>query len=147
MPVVRNYPIYSGVVTKLDGFLGSFSVEWDLMNPIDPEMCTRCGACVEACPENAIDLSFQIDLDKCKSHRACVTACASIGAISFDRADRNRSAEFDLILDLRSAPSMRMSQTPQGYFAPGKDPLDQALAINQLLEMVGEFEKIGRAHV
>ena len=36
---------------------------------------------------------------------------------------------------------MRMSQTPQGYFAPGKDPLEQALAVNQLLEMVGEFEK------
>ena len=36
---------------------------------------------------------------------------------------------------------MRMSQTPQGYFAPGKDPLEQALAVNQLQEMVGEFEK------
>jgi len=36
---------------------------------------------------------------------------------------------------------MRMSQTPQGYFAPGKDPFAQALVINQLLEMVGEFEK------
>ena len=112
-----------------------------MQNPIDPEMCTRCGACVEACPENAIDLSFQIDLEKCKSHRACVTACASIGAISFDRSDRKRNAEFDLILDLRGDPKMRMSQTPQGYFAPGKDPLDQALVVNQLLEMVGEFEK------
>jgi len=46
-----------------------------------------------------------------------------------------------LILDLHSDPKMRMSQTPQGYFAPGKDPLDQALVVNQLLEMVGEFEK------
>jgi ferredoxin len=141
LPLVRNYPIYTGVVTKVDGFLGKFSVDWDLQNPIDPEMCTRCGACVEVCPENAIDLSFQIDLSKCKSHRDCVTACASIGAISFDRVDRKRNSEFDLILDLRTDPKMRMSQTPQGYFAPGKNPLDQALVVNQLLEMVGEFEK------
>ena len=141
LPLARQYPIYTGLVTKLDGYLGNFSVDWDLQNPIDPEMCTRCGACVEVCPENAIDLSFQIDLNKCKSHRACVTACASIGAISFDRMDRQRSVEFDLILDLRAEPKMRMSQTPKGYFAPGKDPLDQALVVNQLLEMVGEFEK------
>jgi ferredoxin len=141
LPLTRNYPIYSGAVTKLEGYLGKFSVDWELQNPIDPEMCTRCGACVEVCPENAIDASFQIALDKCKSHRACVTACASIGAISFDRVDRSRNAEFDLIFDLRADPKMRMSQTPQGYFAPGKDPLDQALIANQLLEMVGEFQK------
>ncbi|MBU3546982.1 4Fe-4S binding protein [Polynucleobacter sp. MWH-Jannik1A5] len=141
LPLNRSYPIYTGAVTKLDGYLGNFSVDWDLQNPIDPEMCTRCGACVEVCPEGAIDLSFQIDLNKCKSHRACVTACAGIGAISFDRKERKRNSEFDLILDLRTDPKMRMSQTPQGYFAPGNDPLDQALAVNQLTEMVGEFEK------
>ena len=141
LPLTRSYPIFTGAVTKLDGYLGNFSVNWDLQNPIDPEMCTRCGACVEACPESAIDLSFQIDLGKCKSHRDCVTACASIGAISFDRKERERNSEFDLILDLRVDPKMRMSQTPQGYFAPGVDPLEQALAVNQLSEMVGEFEK------
>ena len=141
LPLSRSYPIFTGVVSKLNGYLGNFSVDWDLQNPIDPEMCTRCGACVEVCPEGAIDLSFQIDLGKCKSHRECVTACASIGAISFDRKERGRNSEFDLILDLRADPKMRMSQTPQGYFAPGADPLDQALVVNQLLEMVGEFEK------
>jgi len=141
LPLSRSYPIFTGVVTKLDGYLGNFSVDWDLQNPIDPEMCTRCGACVEVCPEGAIDLSFQIDLSKCKSHRDCVTACAGIGAISFDRKEYGRNSEFDLILDLRTDPKMRMSQTPQGYFAPGADPLEQALAVNQISEMVGEFEK------
>jgi len=141
LPIARNYPIYTGNVTKLDGYLGNFSVEWDLQNPIDPEMCTRCGACVEVCPENAIDDSFQIDLNKCKSHRACITACASIGAISFDRIDRKRSSEFDLVMDLRADPKMPMSQTPQGYFSPGKDLLDQAFVASELLDLIGEFEK------
>lgn len=141
LPFVRNYPIYTGSVTKLDGYLGNFSVDWDLENPIDPEMCIRCGDCVEVCPENAIDDSFQIDLSKCKSHHACITACASIGAIVFDRAERQRSSEFDLVMDLRADPKMRMSQTPQGYFAPGKDPLNQAFVANELLGLIGEFEK------
>lgn len=141
LPIARNFPIYTGAVTKLEGYLGNFKVDWDLQNPIDPEMCTRCGACVEVCPSGAINDAFQIDLDKCKSHRECITACASIGAINFDRVELKRNAEFDLIMDLRIDPQMSMSQTPQGYFAPGKDPFEQALVANQLIGMVGEFEK------
>jgi len=128
-------------VTQLDGYLGQFKAKWDLKNPIDPEMCTRCGACVSVCPENAIDTSFQIDLNKCKSHRACVTACASIGAINFERTDQAREGEFDLILDLQEIPSIQISQKPQGYFAPGSDPFEQSMAASQLIGMVGEFEK------
>lgn len=141
LPIARHFPVYTGQVIKLDGYLGNFTVDWELQNPIDPEMCTRCGACVDVCPENAIDDSFQIDLDKCKSHRACEVACASIGAIQFDRAERKRSSEFDLMMDLRADPKMSMSQPPQGYFAPGKDPFEQALVANQLLGLIGEFEK------
>lgn len=141
LPVSRDYPIYSGQVSKVDGFLGNFTIDWELQNPIDPEMCTRCGACVAVCPENAIDDGFQIDLNRCKSHRACVSACASIGAINFSRTERARSAEFDLVMDLRADTQMRMSQTPQGYFAPGVDPFEQSLVATKLISMVGEFEK------
>ena len=141
LPTGRSYPVFTGKVTSLEGYLGRFIAKWELNNPIDPEMCTRCGACVAVCPENAIDLSFQVDLDKCKSHRACVTACAGIGAINFDRVERSREGEFDLILDLQTNPSIQISQKPQGYFAPGSDRFKQSMAASQLLGMVGEFEK------
>jgi ferredoxin len=46
-----------------------------------------------------------------------------------------------LVLDLSRVPLLRTHQLPQGYFAPGADPLEQALAAQKLAALVGEFEK------
>src|SRR5690606_35626644 len=96
----RLFPTYSGSDIRVSGWLGAFDVSWKQSNPIDLEVCTRCNACITVCPEDAIDLSYQIDMDKCKSHRDCMKACSAIGAIDFARADDERQASFDLILDL-----------------------------------------------
>ncbi len=141
LPAVRSYPVWSGRLLSVSGYLGAFEVSWEQTNPIDLEVCTRCNACVRACPEQAIDFSYQIDLAKCKSHRACVKACGDIGAIDFARAARARSERFDLVLDLGAEPAIKLKQPPQGYLAPGRDPLEQALAAGQLAQLVGEFEK------
>ena len=141
LPIERHYPVWSGKVTRVSGYLGAFEVAWTQDNPIDLEVCTRCNACVRACPEDAIDLAYQIDMDKCKGHRACVKACGSIGAIDFNRADTARSEKFDLILDLSREPVLKTPDLPQGYLAPGADPLEQALAAQKLPQFVGEFEK------
>ncbi len=141
LPAVRGYPLWSGRLKSVKGYLGAFEVAWEQANPIDLEVCTRCNACVNACPEQAIDFGYQIDLAKCKSHRACVKACGEVGAIDFSRAERARSERFDLVLDLCAEPSIRLAQPPQGYLAPGRDSLEQALAAGQLAQLVGEFEK------
>ena len=145
LPLERKYPVWSGRVTSLSGWLGAFEVQWRQENPIDLELCTRCNACLRACPESAIDFTYQIDLEKCKAHRECVKACGEIGAIDFERAASTspsaRNESFDLVLDLSREPALRTHELPQGYLAPGDDPLEQALAAHKLGALVGEFEK------
>jgi ferredoxin len=145
MPVERRYPVWSGKVTGISGWLGAFEVEWQQENAIDLELCTRCNACVQACPEGAIGFNYQVDMDKCKGHRACVKACGAVGAIDFARAAASSSASrkerFDMVLDLSRQPLIRLPDLPQGYAAPGADPLEQALAVPKLVALVGEFSK------
>jgi ferredoxin len=134
----RRYPVLTGQIQQLTGWLGAFDLKWTRNNPIDLDLCTRCNACLAACPEGAIGFDYQIDSALCKSHRACVTACGAAGAIDFSRQPEALSEAFDLVLDLRATPAFTQHALPQGYFRwDGQD----SSTLLQLRSLVGEFEK------
>ncbi|MDB5841808.1 MAG: iron-sulfur binding protein [Herminiimonas sp.] len=141
LPVERSFPTFSGDQIRIEGWLGAFKASWRQANPIDLEICTRCNACIDVCPENAIGFDYQVDPGKCASHRDCVKACGAIGAIDFMRDAIERNGEFDLVFDLSDRALIALHQPPQGYFAPGADPARQADDALKLSAMTGEFEK------
>ena len=144
LPQRRDHVVHSGRLQRLTGWLGAFDAAWQRHNPIDLDLCTRCNACIAACPEGAIGLDYQINLDACQTHRDCVKVCDAAGAIDFQREPETTEERFDLVLDLRPAPAFSQHQPPQGYFhvPPGADHerhlFDAVLALRGL---VGEFDK------
>ncbi|MEO5659651.1 MAG: 4Fe-4S binding protein [Polaromonas sp.] len=134
----RRYPVLAGQIKQLTGWLGAFELKWTRNNPIDLDLCTRCNACLAACPEGAIGFDYQIDSALCKSHRTCVKVCGIAGAIDFGREPQALSEKFDLVLDLRATPAFTQHALPQGYFRwNGEDNR----TLLQLCSLVGEFEK------
>ncbi|HEX2546416.1 MAG TPA: 4Fe-4S binding protein, partial [Ramlibacter sp.] len=140
----RKYPIVGGRIDSLTGWLGAFTLTWSQDNPIDLDLCTRCNACVAACPEGAIGLDYQVNLQSCTKHRDCVKVCDVAGAIDFTREPVPHTDSFDLVLDLRQQPAFVQHAPPQGYFhlpleqVKGPQALDVVI---KLRELVGEFEK------
>ena len=83
-------------------------------------LCTRCNACIRVCPEQAIDWSYQIDLDRCKAHRKCVAACGATARDRLRASDTARAERFDLVLDLQAAPALAHAPAAAGLLRAGR---------------------------
>ena len=143
LPAERRYPVWSGrararqrLPRRVRGRMGAGQRR-------STSICARAAMPASTpVPKNAIDFTYQIDPARCKAHRKCVTACGAVGAIDFSRVERARARDASTWCSIfRPTPLLRMPDLPQGYAAPGADPLEQALAAARLAQLVGEFEK------
>ena len=48
---------------------------------------------------------------------------------------------FDLVFDLHDIPVIATHQAPKGYYRPGGEPARQAAAAEELVQLIGQFEK------
>ncbi|HEU4373452.1 MAG TPA: 4Fe-4S dicluster domain-containing protein [Telluria sp.] len=76
-----------------------------------------------------------------RGHKARVTGWLGAFDVTWEEGDVAGKGRFDLVLDLSPAPLIGKHQPPAGYYAPGADVAARALAVRQLAEMIGEFEK------
>ncbi len=145
LPQDRLVPVLGGRIEALQGWLGAFTLRWRDEAPIDLDLCTRCNACVSACPEGAIGLDYRIDMTRCDRQRACLSACGVAGAIDFEREAAPREQGFDLVLDLGARPLLDLHQPPQGYHHVPLRAADGAArlsaAVVALRSAVGVFDK------
>ena len=106
-------------------------------------ICARAATRASArVPSTRSTLRYQIDLDRCKR------ASQVRRRVRRDGGDRLRPARTRARRSASTScsicsvtPHFRMHQPPQGYFAPGSEPVAQAQAVAELALYAGEFEK------
>lgn len=87
--------------------------------------------------------SVECDGDFAVEAASQLTLSGHLGAFNlvWSSAEGQKTASFDVVLDLSPVALLNRVELPDGYAAPGRDPLDQALAVIALLGFEGEFEK------
>lgn len=142
LPSKRDLNVLAASVASIEGYLGAFTLNVRKTNPVDMELCTRCGACVDACPTRSISKdSFLVGLDTCDQSGACIKACGEFKAISFADMATTTAREYDMVIDCTMPGLFADRQAPLGYWHVGDSEQLLLEAMLDAVQTVGEFEK------
>jgi ferredoxin len=76
-----------------------------------------------------------------RGHETKISGWLGAFNVTWEEGGAVREGRFDLVLDLSPEPLLPQHQPPVGYYAPGAGMAERAAAVQQLAEMIGEFEK------
>jgi len=95
------------------------------------EKCVDCGACIEACPNNASFLygkgAIRIDKDKCKNCGKCIAACLQYARKWVGETRTTQEILRKILKDLRA-----YRYSGGGVTIGGGEPADQAKGVKEL---------------
>lgn len=118
-----------GKIIAARGSIGAFEVEVETASAVDHSQCVDCGACMAACPHNAIGKGFRIDFERCDSCLACEKACEEIGAFNLHR--KSLKIKTDQIIWSEGPgipiPGMYVPQTSEALLSASMEALATAL--------------------
>ncbi|MFQ5936846.1 MAG: 4Fe-4S binding protein [Acidiferrobacterales bacterium] len=109
-----------------------------LLSGVAPETNTRQ---IETGKEKTSIVLATGELIELAGHLGVFTAKVQAPEREVDLAERLGLRQFDLVLDLAVPGHLRQEVLPPGYFAPGEDTETLERALQELPELVGEFEK------
>lgn len=140
---IKGFAIHDGPGVRTTVFLKGCPLDcWWCHNPeskdpgtelvYNPTKCAGIGACIEACPENAIEMEGEgvvIDRDICTSCGECATACPSTALRAV-----GRTATVDEVMDEIRKSIIYFDASDGGLTVSGGEPLAQPDFLEALLE-------------
>jgi ferredoxin len=95
-----NHPDFPTVTAvDIEELSQGYELSFTERSPVNKDLCTYCGECGAACPENCISSSLQVDFERCTFCKECEKVCGTNALDMYGVEEKKMRVPAVLILD------------------------------------------------